>query len=199
MPSSTSVNDIVSPLLVTLETTRSLTTPGFSMVGVPVIAALPLWPSLVAVIAAVPAATPVTRPVPFTVATAGVLLAHVTTRPLKPLPLASLGVAASCTVPPAATLAVAGLTATDATGAAVRVTATAAPPLCPSLVAVIATAPAATPVTSPLLFTAATAGALLTHAIARPLNELPLASLGVAVSCTFCPTAKLDVAGLTVT
>src|SRR6478752_6614221 len=42
---------------------------------------VPLLPSLVAVIVAVPAATPVTRPFEFTVATVGSLEPHVTTRP----------------------------------------------------------------------------------------------------------------------
>src|SRR5712692_4274995 len=76
----------------------------------------PLWPSLVAVIIAAPTATPVTTPLPFTVATAVLLVAHVTTRPLNGLPVASFGVAVSCTVCPTGTLADAGLTATEATG-----------------------------------------------------------------------------------
>ena len=57
-------------------------------------------------------------------------------------------------------------------------------PLCPSLVAVIVADPAATPVTRPPVDTAATAGALDTQVITRPLNGLPVASFGVAVSWT---------------
>ncbi len=64
------------------------------------------------------------------------------------------------------------------------VTVTVAVPLCPSLVAVIVAEPAATPVTSPVPLTVATPGALLAQAIARPLSGFPLASRGVAVSCT---------------
>src|SRR3989442_1240523 len=60
---------------------------------VTVIAAVPLCPSLVAVIVATPAATAVTRPLPFTVAAAVLLLAQVTVRPDSGLPLASFGVA----------------------------------------------------------------------------------------------------------
>src|SRR2546425_13288072 len=60
--------------------------------------ALPLLPSLVAVIVADPAATPVTTPLALTVAIAPLLVAHVTARPLRGFPLASLGVAVSCTV-----------------------------------------------------------------------------------------------------
>ena len=58
----------------------------------------PLCPSLVAVIVAEPAAFAVTNPLPLTLATPLLPLAHVTTRPDKALPLASLGVAVSCTV-----------------------------------------------------------------------------------------------------
>ena len=59
------------------------------------IAAVPPRPSLVAVIVALPAATAVTSPLALTLATAGALLAHVTTRPDSGLPLASVGVAVS--------------------------------------------------------------------------------------------------------
>src|SRR3989442_7200551 len=88
--------------------------PGFG--AVTVIAAVPLLLSLVAVIVADPAATPATSPLPFTVATAELLLAQVTIRPASGVPLASLGVAVSCSVCPTGTLAAAGLTVTDATG-----------------------------------------------------------------------------------
>src|SRR3989454_3573443 len=113
-----------------------------------VAAAVPLCPSLVAVIVAAPAATPVTSPVEDTVATAGVPDAQVTDRPESTLPAASFRVVVSCTVAPTSTTAVAGLTVTDATGTIATVTL--AVPLCPSLVAVIIADPAATPVTSPL-------------------------------------------------
>src|SRR2546425_5944566 len=49
--------------------------------AVTVIAAVPLCPSLVAVIVADPAPVPLTSPLPLTVATAVLLLPHVTTRP----------------------------------------------------------------------------------------------------------------------
>src|SRR5438093_4059984 len=89
--------------------------------AVTVIAALPLRPSLVAVIVAEPSAAPVTSPVADTLTTSGAPLAHVTARPTNGLPLASLGVAVSCTVPPTATPALAGVTSTEATGALVIV------------------------------------------------------------------------------
>src|SRR2546426_8060240 len=67
---------------------------------VTVIAAVPLWPSLVAVIVAAPTATPLTNPLPFTVATPALPLPHVTTRPVSAAPLASLRVTVSCPVCP---------------------------------------------------------------------------------------------------
>src|SRR5205823_6340631 len=77
----------------------------------------PLTVSLVAVIMTcwASARTPVTSPVPETVAAAGLLLAHVTTRSVSTLPLASLTVAASRTVSPTVRLDVVGAAVTDAT------------------------------------------------------------------------------------
>src|SRR6266516_4028233 len=162
-----------------------------------VIVALPLCPSLVAVIVAEPAAPPVTSPLALTVATAVLLLAHVTVRPANRLPFASFGVAVSCTVWPTCTDAEAGLTVTDATGTVLSVIA--AVPLFPSLVAVIVADPAATPLTTPLALTVATAVLPLDQVIARPESELPFASFGVAVSCIVWPTCTDAVAGVTVT
>jgi hypothetical protein len=61
---------------------------------------VPLFPSLVAVIVALPTATAVTNPLPLTVATAEALVAQVTTRPVSAFPAESRGVATSCTVWP---------------------------------------------------------------------------------------------------
>src|SRR2546426_1131944 len=149
---------------------------------VTVTAAVPLCPSLVAVIVAVPATVPVTSPLALTVATEVLLLAHVTVRPDSGFPVASLGVATSCTVCPTWIAAVAGLTLTEAT--ATLETVMLAVPLCPSLVAVIVADPIVTPVTSPLPSTVATEVLLLVQLTARPGSGLPLASFGVAVSCT---------------
>src|SRR5690349_22764983 len=114
------------------------------------------------------------------------------------LPVASVGVAVSGPVPGIATSAALGVTVTEATGASV--TLTVAVPLWPSLVAVIVTGPPApTPVTRPLEFTLAMVLSLDCHVMTRPVSGLPFASLGVAVSCTVCPTFRLAVAGVTVT
>src|SRR5206468_881525 len=84
---------------------------------VTVMADVPFFPSLVAVIVANPAAPSVTSPVALTEARLGALLAQVTTRPLSELPRESFGVAVSGTARPTGTLAGAGLTVTEATGA----------------------------------------------------------------------------------
>src|SRR5438093_11685982 len=149
--------------------------------GVTVTVEVPLCPSLVAVIVAEPATTPVTSPLGLTVATAVLLLDHVIVRPVSALPLASFGVAVSWSVLPTGTLPEAGLTVTEATGTCTTVMA--AVPLCPSLVAVIVAEPATLPVTSPLQLTVATAVVELAHVTTRPDNGLPFTSLGVAVSC----------------
>src|SRR5437763_17049541 len=101
--------------------------------------ALPAFPSLVAVIVADPAALLVTRPLGLTVATAVLLLAHVTVRPVSALPAESFGGAVSCTVCPTVRVAVAGATASEATGT--DGTVIAAVLLLPSLVAVIVAEP----------------------------------------------------------
>src|SRR4029077_15056412 len=101
-----------------------------------------------------PPATPLTRPLTLTVAIAVLLLAQVTTRPASGLPLASCGVAVSCTVCPTCRLADAGATVTDATGT--LDTATLAVPLLPSLTAVMVIEPGDRALTTPLPLTVAT-------------------------------------------
>src|SRR6266566_602375 len=162
-----------------------------------VIAELPLFPSLVAVIFAEPVATPVTSPLPFTVATPGASVDHVIALPESGLPLASSGVAVSCWVVPMNTEADAGLTLTDATGTGF--TTIAALALFPSLVAVILAEPTPAAVTRPLAFTVATLAASVDQMIARPESGLPLASSGVAVSCCVAPTRIVALVGLKLT
>src|SRR6266566_701156 len=149
---------------------------------VTVTAEVPLCPSLVAVIVAEPATTPLTSPLELTVATEVLLLDQLIVRPVSGLPLTSFGVAVSCSVWPAGTLAGAGLTVTDATGTLVTVIADV--PLFPSLAAVIVADPAALLVTNPPVFTLATEVLLLDQVTTRPDSALPLASFGVAVSWT---------------
>src|SRR5437773_2502881 len=124
-----------------------------------------------------PAAAAMTRPDPLTVATTVLLLAQVTVRPESGLPLASFGIAVSCTVCPAWSDTENGVTVTEATGT--WATVTAAVPLCPSLVAVIVATPAAIPVTMPLVSTVATPDALLCQLTLGPGIGFPAVSCGV--------------------
>src|SRR5439155_994629 len=158
---------------------------------------VPLFPSLVAVTVAEPGVTPETRPLLFTAATAVLELDHVTVRPESGAPLASFGVAVSCTVWPACTEAEGGVTSTVATGTFVTVTDEV--PLFPSLVAVIVAEPGVTPETRPLLLTVATAVLELDHVTVRPESGVPPASLGVAVSCTVWPACTDAEGGVTST
>src|SRR5712691_5205064 len=78
------------------------------------------------------------------------------------------------------TVAVAGETATEASGPMTVITAV---PRCPSLVAVIVTLPGAPPVTRPVdAPTVATLGVGLAQVTGRPVMESPTASLSIAVS-----------------
>src|SRR5439155_885243 len=164
---------------------------------VTVMAAVPLFPSLVALIVTEPGVTPLTRPLVLTAAIDVLELDHVTVRPESGFPPASLGVAVSCTVWPACTEAEGGDTSTVATGTFVTVTDEV--PLFPSLVAVIVAVPGVTPETSPLLLTVATAVLELDHVTVRPESGVPPASFGVAVSCTVWPACTEAVAGVTST
>src|SRR3989442_9407857 len=198
VPSSTSVNANVTEESVVLATARSNTVPGGTgLPAVTVTAAVPLCPSLVALIVTAPAPAPVATPLADTVAIAVLELVQLITRPPSTLPAASFSVAVSCTACPTRTTAVTGLITTDATGT--LATLVVADPLFPSLVAVIVAAPPATPVTSPAADTVATAGFALVQVSTRPVSTFPAASFGVATSCTVNPTTTLTVAGLTMT
>jgi hypothetical protein len=95
-------------------------------VSVTVTEAEPVLPSLVPVIVALPADTPVTVPLELTVATWVALLAQTTDRPVSALPPASYVTACSGTDPPTVTLADAGTIATDATAIGTTATGTTA-------------------------------------------------------------------------
>jgi hypothetical protein len=83
---------------------------------------------------------------------------------------------------------------------ATPVTVTVAVPVTPSTVAVIVALPtAATAVTTPVALTVATAVFPELQVTGRPVSVAPLASRAVAVSCCVPPTARLAVAGVTIT
>ena len=102
-----------------------------------------------------PAATPVTRPVPFTVARLGSKLVQATARPVRTLEFPSSVVAVSCCVPPTPTVAVVGVTVTITTGTGITLTGARAS--LPPALAMTSVWPAATPVTTPLALTDAMA------------------------------------------
>ena len=157
---------------------------------VTVTALVPLLPSLVAAIVAEPGATPVTSPELFTVATAAALVLQVTDRPVSGVPLASFGVAVSCTVAPACTDAGLGVTVTDATGTLAALTVIVAAPLVPPAAAVIVAVPAATPLTRPLDETVATEPFELVQ-----VNDVYFFGRAVAVSCSVWPASTVALAG----
>src|SRR5258705_5618690 len=163
-----------------------------------VIAALPTTPSLVAEMLAKPAANPATKPLLLTCATPGALVDHVTVRPVSAFPVASRGVAVSCTDPLVRMVAAAGVTSTEATGTNAT-TVMADVPVTPSAVALMVTGPPpALPVTRPLASTVAVAALPVAHVMARPVSGLPPASLAVAVSWTVAPSAIVADGGVTV-
>jgi hypothetical protein len=149
---------------------------------------VPVCPSLVAVMVALPAATAVTRPVVFTVAAAVLLETQVTVRPVSTFPFASFVTAVSCCVGviPRTRVAVPGFTVTVATGTGLTVIVGVGLELTDSLVAVTVAVPTATAVTvagEPVPLIVRTAVLLDTQVMARPVRTFPFASLVVAVSC----------------
>jgi hypothetical protein len=153
--------------------------------------------SLIAVSVARPAATAVTTPEPFTVATAVFELVHVTVRPLSAPPPASRGVAWTASVRPGVSTTAGCDRVTDATGTAATVIAAVADT--PSTVAVIVAVPDATAVTTPVALTVATESGELLQLTARPVSTFPAASRAVAVSCWVAAIDRLAVAGNIVT
>jgi hypothetical protein len=167
--------------------------------GVTVIDALPVLPSLVAVMFAVPALTAVTRPVVAdTVATAVLSDVQVIERPVRIAPFASRVVAVACAVPTAVIEPGDRATVTVATGTGLTVIAGVVAAGADSLVAVIVAVPVPTAVTvivAPLAvltevaaLTVSTVVLLETQFTARPESVLPPASFGTAVNTCVPPT-----------
>jgi hypothetical protein len=79
----TAVSDCVGVIPSTKLAEAGVTVTVLTGAIVTVIDDVPVFVSLVALIVVLPAATAVTRPLPFTVAAAGLLEVHVTTRPVS--------------------------------------------------------------------------------------------------------------------
>jgi hypothetical protein len=156
--------------------------------GAIVSVAAPDFPSLVAMIVTVPAATALTKPVDETVARLTAVEVHVTVRPVSTWPDASYSVAVPCVLWPTLTLYEFSVTTTLATGEASAVTVTATGALTPPDVAVTVALPALTAVTTPVDDTVATAELLDAHVTTRLVITVPLASLGDAKIVAVLPT-----------
>jgi hypothetical protein len=162
---------------------------------------VPVFPELVAVIVAEPAATPVTTPLEATVAAAELLVVHVTVCPVITLPFWSFTVACSAAFAPTTIEADVGATVTVVAtgGGGDELTVTLELPDCPSHVAVIVAEPAASPVTTPLALTLATPVLLDDQLMLLPVKTFPCASATAAESAIVAPTATAAGAGDTVT
>ena len=180
-------NSMVAGVTVTLATGTAVT----------VIALVPLFPSLVAVMVAEPVPTARTSPPDDTVATFRLLDVHATERPFKSPPVASRMIAVSACVPPTSRPAAAGVTVTLATGAADTVTW--ADPSWPSLLAVMVVEPGAMPRTTPVEVTVAAAPLEEDHDVVRPVSTLPDASRADAENVRVAPTTTEAEAGETTT
>jgi len=165
--------------------------------SVTVTVAFALFVSLVAVIVAVPGATPVTTPDWLTVAISGLLELHVTTRSVTTAPFASFTVAVSVVLEPVETVAVVGESAILPTG--MLETVSAVEPPTPSTVAVIVAVPEATAFTVPSDATVATEVLLLDHVADLPVITLSLASRTESASCADCPVTMVTGLGDTTT
>jgi hypothetical protein len=157
---------------------------------------VPLFPSLVAVTVTTPVVRAVTSPADDTVAFVTSLDVHVIVRPPRAFPSASLGTALSCSVFPITSVAACGVTATDATGAAI--TFRTADLLFPSLVAVTVVVPSAFAVTkafvetTPSVATVPTSVSSTLQLTARS-KLVPSAAFGVAVSVPVFPRISVSV------
>jgi hypothetical protein len=160
---------------------------------------LPVFPSLVPVMLALPAAIPVTRPVELTVATDELLELQVMLRPLSAFPIASVKTAVACVVCPCVIVGDARRTVTVATGTGgtggTGGTVAVVVPVTPSLVALIVVAPTAFIVRRPVELTVAIDASPLVHVIVFPAIVLPFPSRAAALSWTVCPTVAVGVVG----
>ena len=161
------------------------------------VAAGDVIPPKVAVMAEVPAATPVARPVfnP-TVATLWVPEAQAAEAVTSiGDPKLMVAVAVNCSVPLAAIANAAGVTAIDTTVAAVTVKVTAGE-VCPAKVAVMVEVPAATPVARPVVDTTVATLGVPDFQIADAVTLMDEPSLYDAVATNCCVTPIAIVAGV---
>jgi hypothetical protein len=155
--------------------------------------AVPTWPSMVAEIVAVPAATPVTTPAVLTLAMDGALLLHVAKRPGISLPTLSRATAVKVAFPPVGTVTLLGDKITTATRFAVTVRIML--PESPPLLAAIVEEPDATAVTTPADVTVATEG--LDDVQVTGATVTPGSASTVACKVAAWPTLSVCAIGVT--
>src|SRR5688500_5793049 len=151
--------------------------------------AVPLTPSLVAVIVTAPALSPVTLPVLDTTATVSLLEIQPTTRSVRTV-APDRTVAVSWTDAPTPMLLDGGPTVTLVTVSCLTLTPALA--VRPSMVAHTTAVPAPSAETTPVADTVATDGAPDVHDTGRPVSTLPRASRGVATRTACCPIVRFD-------
>ena len=164
--------------------------------------ALPVFPSLAAVIVAAPGEkliiSALVPDAEDTSATAGLLLLQVTIRYLRMLPLASRGSDTNRMLAPTGSVEDTGVTFTEVTGIELPDTNTMPTPLAKSTVARMCASPAVSAVTIPAFDTVATAGVSVDQAIGRPLIGFPTVSNSETVSCSCEPIGMATVSGSTI-
>jgi len=165
--------------------------------GMTVTVALPLIPSLVAVIVAVPTDTLVIAPLASITATDGTDELHITARPLNAAPFAERSTAVALVVAPTTNDVAPSATVTVATGTGSTVSV--ADALLPSLDAVIVVVPTASVVIAPSLLTAATLGDVDDQVIARPVSVAPRSSRSTAKAVVVAPSVSVGSASVIVT
>src|SRR5712691_2303122 len=142
----------------------------------------------------VPAASPVARPVPETVATVAFELDQDIGTPEIGLPAASFATAVNCAVAPGAMESTTGLTVTEATCGLTRRLLV---PTVPAASAVMVAEPLSLAVTNPVPSTLATSGRSLAQATERKNSRRPRPSSRAAVNRDLLPGNKASVAGVT--
>ena len=159
----------------------------------------PVFPPDVALIEAVPAATPVTMPRDgSTVATAVLLELHETVRPVSTLLFASSAVAVACVVAPILTELETSETTTEAIGVTGAVMLIAAWPVALPLLAVMLAVPAEIAEMTPMFETVATLVFDELH-VTDPPTIVPLESRSVADAWAVCGTVSEEESTATVT
>lgn len=156
-------------------------------------AAVALFPSLVAVIVALPGEMPVTRPLDDTVAMPEADVVQVTVRPVSVAPRTSCSVGTSVAVCPTKRLGAVGASVIVATGASVTVTVVLAD--LPSLVAVTIDVPGPAAATRPIADTVATEALLVVHVTVRSIAIVPSVSVMNGVNVPVSPTVSASADG----